>query len=52
VLFQDSVADPGDFWPDPDPVPDSVINKFLGKFLLEIFLAEICPKKNFHEPNS
>jgi hypothetical protein len=43
-----SVADPDDF--RPDPVPDQ--NIFSDKFLLEIFLSEICSKKYTHEQNS
>jgi hypothetical protein len=39
-----------DFWKGPDPDPD--LNKFSEKFLLEMFLAEICSKKFIHDPKS
>jgi hypothetical protein len=38
-----------DFRKSPDP--DSDLNKFSAKFLLEICLAEICPKKYSHDQN-
>jgi hypothetical protein len=34
----------------PDPDPD--LNKFLVKFLLVIFLGEICSKKYIHDPKT
>jgi hypothetical protein len=43
-----SVAAPDNF--GPNPVPD--LNRFSAKFLLELFLAEICFEKYMHEPSS
>jgi hypothetical protein len=42
----DYVADPDDFLPDPD----SDLNKFSDKFLLDMFLPKICSKKYIYEP--
>jgi hypothetical protein len=54
TLMAISVADPDDFWPDPDPFrkrpdldPDPDLNKFSDKFLLEFVLRKYALKSIF-----
>jgi hypothetical protein len=43
LIYAVSVADPDDFWLDPDPDP----NKFSANFFLDFFFMKICLKSIF-----
>jgi hypothetical protein len=56
IAFAEQFCESGRLLTRPDfrkrPDPDSDLNKFLAKFLQEIFLVEICSNMSSHEPGT